>query len=61
MDPLYMLNTNIISDIFKLFPNQNVFIFQNLSTTSMPISQSYSMTTTLTTTFAILPVAISAV
>lgn len=25
MNPLYMLNTNIISDIFKLFPNQNVF------------------------------------
>ena len=25
-----MLDTNIISDIFKLFPNQNVFIFSKL-------------------------------
>ena len=30
MNPLYMLDTNIISDIFKLFPNQNVFIFSKL-------------------------------
>lgn len=30
MNPLYMLDTNIISDIFKLFPNQNVFIFSKI-------------------------------
>lgn len=30
MNPLYMLDTNIISDIFKPFPNQNVFIFSKL-------------------------------
>jgi hypothetical protein len=48
------------TEITLAAPELSIYLMmcQNLSTTSMPISQSYSMTTTLTATFAIPPAAI---